>query len=286
MTEDLAGKHVIVTGANSGIGKVTARELAGRGAHVILACRSLERARPVAEELHRDTGNAQIEVVELDLGDLESVRRCAQAVLAREQPIDRLINNAGITAGLRGEHRLSKQGFEPTFATNHLGHYLLTRLLLDRIVATPGARIVNVSSNSHYQARRLDWDALRAPPSKLGLREYAVSKLANVLFTRELARRLAGTGVSVFALNPGQVATNIWRRLPGPVRWWLERGMLTPEQGAFSTIHCATAPELANLSGRYFDAKGREKAPSRLAQDDELARALWARSAEWAGLPA
>lgn len=286
MANDLAGKNFIITGANSGIGKVTATELARRGARVILACRSLERARPVVDAIKQDTGNDAVEVVELDLGDPASVRRCAEELLARDLPIHGLVNNAGITAGARSQREVTKEGFEPSFATNHLGHYLLTRLLLDRIRQTPGARIVNVSSHSHYMARKLDWDALRKRSGITGLREYAVSKLANVLFTKELARRLEGSGVTVYALNPGQVATNIWHRLPRPVRWWMERGMLTPEQGAFSTLHCATAPELADKTGLYYDEKGREKHPSRLAQDPELARTLWTKSAEWTGLPA
>jgi retinol dehydrogenase 12 len=286
MAQDLAGKNFIITGANSGIGKFSARELARRGARVIMACRSLDRARPVRDELARDSGNEQLELVQLDLGDLASVRRCAEELLARDLPIHGLINNAGITAGARGERDVTRDGFEPSFQANHLGHYLLTRLLLDRIKQTPGARIVNVASHSHYHARRVDWDDVRRRASITGLSEYARSKLANVLFTRELARRLDGSGINVYALNPGQVATNIWFRVPAPLRWWMKRGMLTPEQGAFSTVYCATAPEVAGESGRYYDHKGREKRPSKLALEDELARTLWTRSAEWTGLPA
>lgn len=286
MEQDLAGKNFVVTGANSGIGKVTARELASRGAHVIMACRSLDKARAVADELKQATGNSQIEVVQLDLGDLASVRRCAEELLARDLPLHGLINNAGITAGVRGERNTTKEGFEPTFATNHLGHYLLTRLLLPRLQQTRGARIVNVASHSHYFAKRLDWDALRKRPSALGLREYNVSKLANVLFTKELARRLAGSGVTVYAVHPGQVATNIWDRFPGPIRKLITRNFLTPEQGARSTIHCATAPELADQTGLYYDEHGHEKRPARLASDEALASTLWSKSAEWTGLPA
>lgn len=287
MDQDLAGKNFIVTGANSGIGKVTALELARRGAHVIMACRSVERAQPVADEIAKQTGNHQVEVVQLDLGSLESVRRTAAELLARNLPIHGLINNAGITAGLRGQKALSPDGFEPTFATNHLGHYLLTRLLLDRIKSTPGARIVNVSSHSHYMARKLRWEKLQQPPGRIGLKEYEVSKLCNVLFTKELARRLAGSGVTTYALHPGQVETNIWRRLPGPARWLFVKmmGMITPEQGAVSSLHCATAPEAANETGLYYDEFGKPKHPSRIAQDPELARTLWTKSAEWTGLP-
>jgi retinol dehydrogenase 12 len=285
MAQDLAGKTFLITGANTGIGKITARELARRGAHVILACRSAARTEPVVAELKRETGNDQIEWIPLDLGDLASVRRCAEQLLARDLPLHGLINNAGFAAGLRGARGVTKDGFEPTFGTNHLGHYLLTRLLLDRLKATPAARIVNVSSSSHYQARTIDWNKLRAPTKSLGgLAEYAVSKLANVLFTKELARRLEGTGVTTYAVHPGTVATDVWRGVPAPLRWAIKKFMLTPEQGAHSTIHCATAPELAADTGRYYNFDGREKRPSRLTDDAALARELWDRSAAWTGL--
>lgn len=287
MDQDLAGKNFIVTGSNSGIGKVTALELARRGSHVIMACRSVERSQPVADEIKQQTGNQAVEIVKLDLGSLESVRSCSTQLLAKNIPIHGLVNNAGITAGLRGEKTLSPEGFEPTFATNHLGHYLLTRLLLDRIKQTAAARIVNVSSHSHYLAKKLDFNRLTSPPGRLGLKEYEVSKLCNVLFTRELARRLAGTGVNVYAVHPGQVETNIWRRLPSGARWLFVKmmGMITPEEGAVSSLHCATSPEAANETGLYYDQKGKQKHPSRIAQDDALAGTLWTKSAEWAKLP-
>ncbi len=286
MELDLAGKRYIVTGATSGIGKVTARELARRGAHVMIACRSLERGRAVVEEINVELGETRVELVVLNLSDLDSVRRCADEILARDMPIDGLINNAGITAGVRGEKETTSAGFEPTFATNHLGHYLFTRLLLDRIKQTRGARIVNVASDSHYFAKKIDWNALRKRPSWTGLREYSVSKLANVLFTKELARRLDGFAVTVYAVDPGQVATNIWTRLPGPLHRLVTKGFLTPEQGAVSTLHAATSPEVAAQTGLYYDKHGQEKQPNRLASDEELSRALWTKSAEWSGLPA
>ena len=280
---DLSGKTYVITGASSGIGKITARELARRGAHVIVACRSVERTQPVIDEIKRETGNPQVELVALDLADLASVRRCADELLARKIPIHGLINNAGL-AGSRGT---TKDGFELTFGTNHLGHYLLTRLLLDRIKESGPARIVNVASASHYQARRIDWDALRAKTrSRTGLPEYAVSKLSNVLFTKELARRLEGTNVTTYALHPGVVATDVWRRVPGPVRWVMKKFMVTPEEGAQTSIRCATAPELATETGRYYDRDGKERRPNKLADDEALAKQLWTRSAEWTGLPA
>ncbi len=194
-----------------------------------------------------------------------------------------LINNAGL-AGQRGQ---TKDGFELAFGTNHLGHYLFTRLLLDRLKATPGARIINVSSKSHYQAKGIDWDAVHRPTKTVtALHEYEVSKLANVLFTKELARVLAGSGVTTYAVHPGVVATDVWRRVPPPVRWIIKLLMITPERGAESSLRCATAPELATETGKYYDVGGRETRPSKLADDAELARQLWTKSAQWTGLPA
>ena len=283
MQRDLEGKTFIVTGATSGIGKITARELAKLGAHVILACRSVAKAQPIVDELVRETGNSKLEAVELDLGDLDSVRRCAEQLNARGIPIHGLINNAGL-AGSRGT---TKDGFEIQFGTNHLGHYLFTRLLLDRIKASGPARIVNVASHSHYSVKQIDWTALREKTkTPTALKEYGVSKLANVLFTKELARRLEGSNVTTYALHPGVVATDVWRKVPAPVRWVMKRFMITPEQGAQSTLRCATAPELATETGRYYDEKGREKKPNHLADDVALAGELWMKSAEWTGLPA
>jgi len=282
MTKDLAGKNFIITGANTGIGKITAMELARRGAHVIVANRSRAKSEPVIKEIAAATGNPP-ELVELDLADLSSVRKAAEQILAKNIPIHGLINNAGM-AGTRGK---TKDGFEITFGTNHLGHYLFTRLLLDRIKETQGARIVNVASKSHYRAKKIDWSVLRDKThSTTGLREYEVSKLANVLFTKELARKLEGSGVTTYAVHPGVVATDAWRKVPGPVRWIMKKFMVTPEQGAHSSLRTATDPALAAETGHYYDADGSEKRPSRLADDTELAHQLWQRSAEWTGLPA
>ena len=276
-------KTIIVTGANTGIGKITAAELAKQGAHVILACRNKEKTEAVLEEIRRDVPGANVEFVPLDLGDLTSVRACAKALLDRNTPIHGLINNAGL-AGSRGQ---TKDGFEVQFGTNHLGHYLFTRLLLDRIIDSGPARIVNVASASHYQAKGIDWDALQRPTrSVTALNEYAVSKLSNVLFTKELARRLEGTQVTTYAVHPGVVATDVWRKVPAPFRWLMKKFMITPERGAQASLRCATDPALASETGRYYDVGGKEKRPARLADDVELAKTLWTKSAEWTGLPA
>ena len=269
----------VITGANTGIGKITATALAKAGHSVVLASRSRDKTLPVIEEIKQANGNDRVQFVALDLGDLDSVRRAADEILALG-PINVLINNAGLVA--RGQ---TKQGFELTFGTNHLGHYLLTRLLLDRIKASTPARIVNVSSHSHYRAKGIDWDAqTKTTRSISGLPEYEVSKLANVLFTTELARRLDGTGVTTYAVHPGVVATDVWRRIPWPFRSLAKLFMLSPEKGAESTIVAATSPELASDTGRYYTVGGKEKRPSRVAQDEALARALWDRSAAWVGL--
>jgi retinol dehydrogenase-12 len=283
MTTDLADQLFIVTGANTGIGKITARELARAGAHVLLACRSEAKTAAVIAEITQEIPTARLTYLHLDLADLASVRTCAEAILARDQPIHGLINNAGL-AGQRG---LTKDGFELTWGTNHLGHYLFTRLLLDRIKQAGHARIVNVASASHYRAKGIDWDAVHKPTRSVsGMPEYAISKLSNVLFTKELARRLEGTQVTTYAVHPGVVATDVWRRVPAPLRWMIKKFMITPEQGAESSLRCATDPELGGQTGRYYDVGGQEAEPNRLADDAELASTLWTKSAEWTGLAA
>lgn len=275
---DLAGKRYVITGANTGIGKETARALAARGARVTLACRSEAKTRPAIDELRQATGNDALDFVALDLADLASVRACAEAIAADGAPIDGLINNAGL-AGPRG---LTKDGFELTFGTNHLGPFLLTVKLLPRLEATPGARIVNVASASHYRGKAPDWDALRQPTRSLtAVPEYELSKLANVLFTKELARRIPAERVCAYALHPGVIASDIWsRRIPRPIAWLMTRFMKSTAEGARTSIYCATAPELAGISGRYY-TDSKEKRPSRLADDAALAAELWRRSEEW-----
>ncbi len=275
----VTGKLAIVTGANTGIGRPTAVALAKHGAHVLLACRSEPRTRPVVEEFTQAGGKA--EFVSLDLADLASARACAEAFLERGRPLALLVNNAGL-AGARG---LTKDGFELAFGTNHLGHYLLTRLLLPALERAGQARVVNVASGGHYRARGIDWDAVRKPTVHVtGFHEYCVSKLANVLFTRALAER-APSGVHAYALHPGGVATDVWRHVPCGIRHLLKRFLLTSEQGARTTLHCATSNEVRDQSGLYYD-RCKPKTASKHALDPDLARELWERSAAWTGLPA
>jgi retinol dehydrogenase 12 len=273
---DLQGKTFLVTGANTGIGRATAHELARRGGKVVLACRSEAKTTPVIADIVADTGNSAVEFLALDLADLGSVRTAAAEFLDRGEPLHVLVNNAGV-AGQRGE---TKQGFELAFGINHLGHFLLTTLLLDRMRSTPGGRVVNVSSDSHYQAKGIDYDAARRPTKGVtGLNEYAVSKLCNVLFTQELARRVPASEVSASALHPGVIASDIWRRMPFPIRPLMKVFMKSTEQGAETSLYCATAPELDGVSGRFY-TDCREKEPN-AAATPELAAELWRRSEEW-----
>lgn len=274
---DLEGRFIIVTGANIGIGRVTAEKLAARGAHIVLACRSEERTRPVLDGIRTRGGSAVFE--QLDLADLASVRACADRVLDQDKPVDILINNAGL-AGQRG---LTRDGFELAFGTNHLGHFLLTMLLFPRLREASAPRIVNVSSRSHYRAKGIDFSAVRKPTrSRTGMHEYEVSKLANVLFTREFARRFGSSGIHSYALHPGVVASAIWREVPWPIRPIIEKFMISPEEGAKTTLYCATSDAVKSHDGRYYD-DCREKRPSRIAQDDELARELWEKSLDFTG---
>ncbi len=268
---ELRGRRFIITGPYSGIGRVTARKLAERGAALVLAGRSIERCEALAAELRRPGEPNRVDVLALDLADLASVRAAAEQVIARGWPIAGLINNAGV-AGKRGRTR---NGFELAFGVNHLGHFLLTRLLEARMREGGGARVVNVASEAHRRISGIDFPALRMPTkTRTALYEYGVSKLCNILFTRELARRWAGSGITGYALHPGVIATDIWRSVPQPLRWLLTRWMKTPEEGAATSVRCATDPALANVNGRYF-INEREATPSRVAQDDDLAARLW-----------
>jgi len=273
----MSGKVCVITGANTGIGRVVARELACQGARVVLACRSRERSEAALAEV-RDAGRGDnADFLDLDLSDLASVRRAATELLDRNHPIHVLVNNAGVA----GRHGLSADGFELSFAVNHLGHFLFTHLLLQRIRESAPARIVTVASKAHYGAKGIDFDALRNEArSKTGFAEYEVSKLANVLFSSELGRRLAGSGTTTYALHPGVIASDIWRGVPWPIRPLIKLFMKSNDDGARAVLRCATAADLAAETGNYYDELHRAE-PSSAAQDDTLARELWDRSAEW-----
>jgi retinol dehydrogenase 12 len=274
-SQELSGRTFLVTGANTGIGLATARSLAASGARVHVAARSPEKGEAAVAGIVADTGNKDVSFLQLDLADLVSVRASAQAFLGRGEPLHVLINNAGI-GGQRG---LTKDGFELAFGVNHLGHFAFTMALLDCLTASK-ARIVNVASDAHYQAKGIDFGLLRRRTRAItGMPEYAVSKLCNVLFSQELGRRLAGTGVTAYALHPGVVASDIWRRVPWPARSLLTRRMLTVDEGAQTSLYCATSPEVAADSGLYYDnCQVREPSP---VATPALGERLWAHSESW-----
>ena len=267
---DINQRIALITGANTGIGRITALALADRGYQLILAGRSLERTKHVLDDI-RSLGKLEPLFFELQLDDLESVRDCAAAVLATGLPIHLLINNAGL-ALQRGRTR---QGYELAFGVNHLGHFLLTQLLLDRVISSAPARIINVASRAHRMTSNIPWEHLRKPTRSLtGTKEYAVSKACNILFTRELARRLAGTDISCFSLHPGVVATDIWRATPFFMKPFVKFiPMLTAEDGAKTTLFCVESAE-PSQSGQYF-ANCRVAKTTPLASDLAFAEYLW-----------
>lgn len=271
-TQDLQGKRMLVTGSAGGLGLETVKALLDRGASVILSARSEARARPALEDLRSRHPAARLDFVAIDLADLASVERAAAELLRAGQPLDVLINNAGVAA-IRG---LTRDGFELTFGTNHLGPFLLTERLRPLLVAAPQGRVVNVSSETHLHVKQIDWSAFRRehPFVLTRLKLYAVSKLLNVLHAKELARRLAGTRVTTYAVHPGAVATDIWREAPRLLQPLMKRFMLGGEAGARTQLWCATAPELSTVSGRYYE-RCHEVPANPLADDPELGRKLW-----------
>ena len=270
------GKVSIVTGSNTGLGRVTAVELARRGSHVFLASRSAERTGPVVDAIRRECGPDRADFLPIDLASLRSVKTAAEQFLARDLPLHVLVNNAGEF----GQTGATEDGFQMTFGVNYLGHYLFTRLLLERMQASTPARIVHVSSDMHVGAKGIDWTEVHRPSRLPGISEYRMSKLANVLFNVALARRLDGSGLTTYAAHPGGVATDIYRRVPRPIRGLLTRLMLSPEEGARTQIRLAVDPALTGQTGLYY-AKERQKQPSPLAGDQQLVDELWARSQAW-----
>ncbi|XP_052439563.1 retinol-DH_like_SDR_c domain-containing protein [Carassius gibelio] len=279
----LDGKTVIITGANTGIGKETARDLAMRGARVVMACRDLSKAEKAAAEIRRSTGNGNIVVRHLNLSSLLSVRQFVHEYTATEERLDVLINNAGV---MMCPKSLTEDGYETQFAINHLGHFLLTVLLLDMLKKSSPSRIINVSSIAH-KGGKIHFDDLnfnKAPYDSLV--SYRQSKLANLLFTRELAQRIKGSGVTVYSLHPGVIRTELGRYVQ--TRHPLLSTLLsfpalllmkTPSQGAQTSIYCAVAEGLESHSGCYFsDCKLKEPAPE--GKDDLAALRLWEISAK------
>ncbi len=281
---DISGKRVLVTGGTTGIGRATVEELARRGAKVLFTARSTADGDRVVGEVRAATGNAEVAHRELHLDDLDSVRSFAAGIREDFDRLHVLINNAGLTCR---ERRVTSDGFELMFGVNHLGHFLLVEELRPLLEASALARIVIVASDAH-RFGPLDFDDLQSEHAKFGviggMRVYGHSKLANVLHTRELGRRLAGTGVDANCLHPGVVRTRIGRdsegsRLGEVVSRLVAPFSLSPERGARTSVWAATAPELDGVSGVYM-VKSKIEEANEDGRDDEAARCLWALSEE------
>ncbi len=286
MTWSITDKHVLVTGGTSGIGRATATELARRGAHITITSRSQFDAEAAAAEIARDTdGDVQPEA--LDLSSLASVRDFAGRFVAGRDRLEVLVNNAGTVTGKR---RTTDDDFERTLAVNHLGPFLLTNLLTDLLIASAPARVITVSSENHRGAKNgLNFDDLHMVDDYNSSKAYAASKLANILFTTELDRRLSGRGVTARALHPGVVATNFGKGGDSP-QWMgiamtlLKPLLAKPEKGAATSIHLATAQPTELDAGIYWSNQ-KPKQPSPAATSDDAARQLWDLSTQLVGLP-
>lgn len=278
----MQGKTVVITGASNGIGKAAAVALARMGARTVLVCRDRERGAAAIREV--EAAGEKAALVIADLSSMSEVRRAAAELLALCPRLDVLMNNAG---AMNQKRELTADGLERTFATNHLAYHLLTRLLLDRLKASSPARIVNVSSGAHRRASGgMPFDDLNAERGYNQWDAYGQSKLANLLFTRELSKRMEGSGVVANAVHPGVVATGFGLNTSGPLNWairFLQTFMLSPEQGADTLVYLASAPEAGLVSGKYF-VKRRERTPQPQALDDTAARRLWEVSEKLAGL--
>ena len=280
----MAGKTVLVTGGTGGIGKATALGLATMGAHVAITGRDRDRTEAAAREI-RAAGGGQVDVFVADLSSQSEVRRLADEVLQRLSRIDVLVNNVG---GYWNTRHVTADGLEHTFALNHLAPFLLTNLLLDRLKQSAPARVVTVSSHAQAEGR-IDFDDLQGERSYSGARAYNQSKLANVLFTYELARRLQATSVTANALHPGVVSTSFGAEDPAGIQRllvpFMRPFMKTPAQGAATSIHLASAPDLEQVTGRYF-ANSKPKRSSKRSYDEAAAARLWQVSADLVGLTA
>jgi NAD(P)-dependent dehydrogenase (short-subunit alcohol dehydrogenase family) len=280
---ELSGKTILLTGFTQGIGKETAIGLAKKGASLTLVARDAARAEAAANDVRAQAAGGTVEVLIADLSSLASIRKLAADFLGKHDRLDVLLNNAG---GINTSRKVTGDGFEMTFAVNHLAYFLLTNLLLDAIRASGDGRIVNVASEAHRRGR-IYFDDLQLGKGYGSFKAYSQSKLANILFTRELARRLSASKITANSVHPGVVRTGFGRGDGG----WLALGVkiagaffLSPEQGAATSIYLASSPEVARVSGKYF-ARCKEKTPSRRAQDDEVALKLWDVSARLTGLP-
>jgi NAD(P)-dependent dehydrogenase (short-subunit alcohol dehydrogenase family) len=275
-------KVVVVTGATSGIGEVAADRLAQKGARIVFVARDRERGEAARKHFRAIAGQSDHTVHYADLTKLADQKRVAKEIADSEPQIDVLINNAGAMFGSR---QVTEDGLEKTFALNHMSYFTVTNILLDRLKATPGARIVSTASGAHV-GNKLNFDDLQSEKSYSPFAVYGRSKLMNILFTRELAKRLAGTGVTANCLHPGFVGTRFGDESGGLMSWVIKLGKnfaLTPEQGAETIIYLASSDDVAGKSGGYYEKK-QLTAPSRAAQSDADAKRLWDISAKIAGM--
>jgi NAD(P)-dependent dehydrogenase (short-subunit alcohol dehydrogenase family) len=278
----MQGKRVLVTGANQGVGKESAVALAKLGAELTIVSRNAEKGRAAAADIQAAGGGRSVDLIVADLSSGAEVRRVAAEFRARHARLDVLVNNAGVYVP---ERHVTADGLEETLAVNHLAYFVLTRLLVDLLRASAPARIVNTSSDAHARGK-MHWDDLQfTQRSYSAWRAYSQSKLANLLFTYELARRLDGTGVTANALHPGVVASGFGRTYPGPMALLYRIAgplMLTPEQGAKTTVFVASSPEVETVSGAYF-VRSRQARSSAASRDEAAQRRLWTISDELAG---
>jgi NAD(P)-dependent dehydrogenase (short-subunit alcohol dehydrogenase family) len=278
----MKGKIVVITGGTSGIGEVAAEALAQMGARIIVVARNRSRADATLARLRRSGPDIAHSVYFADLTRLAEMKRVAAEIANREPPIDILINNAGALFGTR---RLTEDGLEYTFALNHMSYFVVTEGLQQRLLASGGGRIINTASAAHQRAT-LDFDDLQCAKNFRATRAYGRSKLCNILFTRQLARRLQGTGLTANCLHPGFVATRFADESDGLISrfaWFAKFFAISPAEGAQTIIYLASSPEVANVTGQYF-YKCRPTTPSTAALDDRAALALWERSAALADI--
>lgn len=277
-TARLDGKTVVITGGNTGIGKETAIDLAKRGAKVIIACRDMNKAKTAAEDIKRVSRSDNVHVIKLDLASFKSIRQCAESINKSEERLDVLLNNAGV---MNCPHWLTEDGIEMQFGTNHVGHFFFTNLLLDLIKKSAPSRIINVSSLGHTFSGHLNFnDIVKREKSYNSTIAYAQSKLSNILFTKELAKKLEGTGVTTYALHPGTVDTELARHLRS--RWFFMESfyqvmtffLKTSYEGAQTNIYCAVEPSLEKETGKYYSDCA-EKSPAKTAFDEAAAKKLW-----------
>ncbi len=273
MASGMNGRVCLVTGGNSGIGKATAVGLAKLGASVAIVSRDRARGETAVAEIRSKSGNQHVDMMGADLSSLQSVRELARDFAAKHRQLHVLVNNAGIFLPKRV---VTADGLEATFATNHLGHFLLTMLLLDTIKASAPSRIINVTSSAHYGSK-IDFEDLQGEKKYSGYKAYGQSKLANILFTYELARRLEGTGVTINCLHPGVVRTGFGKDEGGLMAVGVRVAaplMMSPEKAARAVVWLASSPELEHVSGKFF-SKGKEERSSKESYDVEAARRLW-----------